>query len=69
MSSGDAGPPARDLAYRILAAATARMTPGRRDWGAAMLAELSQIHLRTARWRFALGAARVALFPPRHASR
>lgn len=67
MGSGAAGPPARDLAYRILAAATARMASGRRDWGAAMLAELSQIDRRAARWRFALGAARVALFPLRAA--
>lgn len=67
MGSGAAGPQARDLAYRILAAATARMASGRRDWGTAMLAELDQIHRRAERWRFALGAARVALFPLRAA--
>jgi len=67
MGSGEAGPPTRDLAYRILSATTARMAPGRRDWGTAMLAELSQIHRRAARRRFALGAARTALFPPRPA--
>ena len=60
-----AQPPSRDLAARLLAAATARMPASRRDWGQAMLAELDHIQNRGARWRFALGAARVALALPR----
>lgn len=55
----------RDLAYRLLAAAVTTMRPGRRDWGQAMLAELDRVHSPGERTRFALGAARVALFPPR----
>ncbi len=59
------GPPDGDLAQRFLAAAAARMPAVRRDWGQAMLAELDQVRGRPARWRFALGAARAALVPPR----
>ena len=55
----------RDLAYRLLAAAVALMRPGRRDWGLAMLAELEHVCRPGERAWFALGAARVALFPPR----
>ena len=55
----------RDLAYRVLAAAVTLMRPGRRDWGLAMLAELGHVPHPGERARFALGAARVALFPPR----
>jgi hypothetical protein len=40
------------------------MPAGRRDWGAAMLAELAQLQNPSARWRFALGCAQAALFPP-----
>lgn len=65
MDSGASRPPARDLADRILASATGRMAAGRRDWGVAMLGELSQIHGRAERWRFALGATRAVLFQPR----
>lgn len=50
---------------RLLAAAVRWMPEERRDWGAAMLAELAQLQHPSARWRFALGCARVALFPPR----
>ena len=53
-----------DLAYRCLAAVIGRMPRARRDWGWAMLAELDQLRSRRARWRFVLGAARVALLPP-----
>ncbi|MEP7272788.1 MAG: hypothetical protein ABI882_14900 [Acidobacteriota bacterium] len=35
------------------------------EWGAAMSAELGHILNLTARWWFALGGIRVALFPPR----
>jgi hypothetical protein len=58
-------PGTRDLAYRVLAAAVTLMRPGRRDWGLAMLAELGQVRHPGERAWFALGAARVALFPPR----
>jgi hypothetical protein len=52
----------------LLLAAAARQTPEeRREWGAAMMAELSEIHDLASRWRFALGCVRVALFPPRRA--
>jgi hypothetical protein len=53
-----------DTPGQLLAAAARAMPAARREWGAAMLAELGQIHDRAARWRFALGGARVALFPP-----
>jgi hypothetical protein len=49
----------------LLAAAVRRMPEERRDWGAAMMAELSQVHGSTSRWWFALGCARAAMFPPR----
>jgi hypothetical protein len=55
----------RDIAYRLLTTAVAVMRPGRRDWGQAMLAELEQVRSPGDRARFALGATRVALFPPR----
>jgi hypothetical protein len=59
--------PALDTPGLLLAVA-ARQTPGeRREWGAAMMAELGEIHDPASRWRFALGCVRVVLFPPRHA--
>jgi hypothetical protein len=48
----------------LLAAAAATLPPDRRDWGAAMAAELTQVHDRAARWRFAAGCARAAVFRP-----
>ena len=48
----------------LLAAAAATLPAGRRDWGAAMTAELAQVQDRAARWRFAAGCARAAAFPP-----
>jgi len=62
---GPNGPPDGDRARRLLATATAWTAAGRGDWGRAMLAELDQVTGRPARWRFALGAARAALVPPR----
>jgi hypothetical protein len=62
---GAAGPPEDDRARRFLAAATAWTSAGRGDWGRAMLAELDQVAGGPARWRFAIGAARAALVPPR----
>lgn len=41
------------------------MPAERREWGAAMLAELAQLQHLSTRWQFALGCTRVALFPPR----
>ena len=51
----------------LLAAAVRRLPADRRDWGAAMTAELAQLQDPWARRRFALGCTRVALFPPRDA--
>ena len=48
----------------LLAAATATLPADRRDWGAAMAAELTQVQERSSRWRFAAGCARTASFPP-----
>ncbi len=48
----------------LLDAAVRGMPEERCEWGAAMMGELSQIHGLVSRWRFALGCARVALFPP-----
>jgi hypothetical protein len=50
---------------RLLAAAVATLPDDRRDWGAAMTAELAQVWNRSSRWWFAAGCARVAIFPPR----
>jgi hypothetical protein len=60
--------PALDGPARLLAAAAATLPPDRREWGAAMAAELAQVRGRPARWRFAAGCARAAVFPP-HADR
>ena len=49
----------------LLAAAAATLPEDRREWGAAMAAELAQMQGGPARWRFALGGARTAVFPPR----
>ena len=49
----------------LVAGAAATLPAGRRDWGAAMAAELAQVQDRAARWRFAAGCARTAVFPPR----
>jgi hypothetical protein len=55
---------ALDGPARLLAAAAATLPEDRRDWGAAMTAELAQVEGGKARWRFAVGCARAALFPP-----
>jgi hypothetical protein len=54
-----------DAPARLLAAAVATLPADRADWGAAMTAELAQVRDRRARWRFAAGCARTAIFPPR----
>jgi hypothetical protein len=52
-----------DGPQRVVAAACRVMPEQRAEWGRAMSAELAQ--LDSARWRFAWGCARAALFPPR----
>jgi hypothetical protein len=49
---------------RLLAFAVRWMPAERREWGAAMLAELANLRHPAARWQFALSCLRVALFPP-----
>ena len=61
--------PAPDGPSGLLGLAVA-VTPGsRREWGAAMTAELAGLTGRTQRWRFALSCVPAALFPPRRARR
>jgi hypothetical protein len=51
---------------RLLLTIAVRWMPAERaEWGAAMLAELAQLQNPFTCWQFALGCARVALFPPR----
>jgi hypothetical protein len=50
---------------RLLDAAARRLPDDRREWGAAMTAELAGLEGTASRWRFALGCAFVATFPPR----
>lgn len=58
-----------DMPARLVAYAAERMPAGQQQWGRAMAAELTGIHGRSRRWRFALGALRVALLPPSGRSR
>jgi hypothetical protein len=60
-----AGLAGQDGPARLLAAASATLPADRRGWGTAMTAELAQVQDRPSRWRFALGGARAAVFPPR----
>lgn len=53
-----------DIPARIVAGAGGRLPACLQEWGQAMAAELPQIPGRAARWRFAAGVLRVALFPP-----
>lgn len=50
---------------RLLATVTACQPEHRREWGAAMTAELGALPGRARRWRFAVGCARATLFPLR----
>ncbi|HKQ78773.1 MAG TPA: hypothetical protein VJ810_34060 [Blastocatellia bacterium] len=61
--------PMLDAPGLLLTAAVRHMPEEGREWGAAMMAELSQVQGLASRWRFALGCARVALFPPRGVGR
>jgi hypothetical protein len=54
-----------DAPASVLDWAVTAMPPAHREWGAAMLAELAVVSGAVARWRFALGCARVAMFLPR----
>src|SRR5262245_703943 len=54
-----------EIPERLLAIAVRRMPAERREWGAAMLAELAILQHPVTRWRFALDCARVALLAPR----
>lgn len=54
-----------DPPARLLATAVATLPADRADWGAAMTAELAQVRDPKARWWFAAGCARTAMFPPR----
>jgi hypothetical protein len=58
-----------DAPARLLAAAVVLLPKDRADWGAAMTAELAGVTGSRARWSFAAGCARTALFPPRTAFR
>lgn len=58
-----------DRPARLLDSAVAALPDRRRDWGAAMTAELAQVEGTSTRWRFAVGCARTAVFPPSVGSR
>ncbi|MFC4533956.1 hypothetical protein [Sphaerisporangium dianthi] len=58
------GRPSRDAARWSLALAVWLLPSARREWGAAMRAELQQIEGGTARLHFALGCVRAALVQP-----
>ncbi len=57
--------PALDTPGLLLTTAVRHMPEERREWGAAMMAELIQVNGAASRWRFALGCSLVSLFPPR----
>jgi hypothetical protein len=57
-------PHRRDVAEIILAAAVQSMPADRAEWGRAMLAELEYLEGAWARFWFAIGCARAAVFPP-----
>ena len=50
---------------RLLDLAVAALPDDRREWGAAMTAELDHVEGSSSRWSFAAGCMRAALFPPR----
>lgn len=54
----------QDTAERLLAAAVRLLPPPSRDWGAAMLAELSGIEAPRERWRFAAGCIQAVATRP-----
>lgn len=56
-----------DPARALVSMATRLLPAQRRDWGQAMQAEFDAVPGPWARWRFALGCARMALVAPRQA--
>jgi hypothetical protein len=69
LAAGRARRAATDSPGRMLAAAVATLPEHRRDWGAAMTAELAEVRGRPQRWRFALSSAWAALRLPPAAGR
>jgi WD40 repeat protein len=55
--------PGRDGARALLAVAVWLLPAGRREWGQAMRAELACISSASARWGFAVGCLRAAVWP------
>lgn len=53
-----------DMPETVLTAAVSRLPGDRRDWGSAMVAEMTVVRGPLPRWWFALGGLRVALLPP-----
>jgi hypothetical protein len=53
-----------DVPVRLVVRALRWLPADRREWAHAMLAELAYIDGRSGRWRYAIGAVRVALLPP-----
>jgi hypothetical protein len=58
------GMSAMDPPGRLLAAAVVALPERRREWGNAMMAELTEVRGRSARWHFALSSARATLCLP-----
>lgn len=56
----------RDLPARLIDIVSRLLRGERREWGAAMTAELAQLSEGPARWRFAAGCAWAALIAPAH---
>jgi hypothetical protein len=69
LAAGGARLAATDSPGRMLAAAVAMLPEHRRDWGAAMTAELAEVRGRPQRWRFALSSVWAALRLPPAAGR
>ena len=58
----------RDLPAKVVAVAARLLHGDRREWGAAMRAELALLREGAARWRFALGCTWAVLIAPHHPS-
>ena len=56
----------RDLPAKVVELVSRLLRGDRRDWGAAMTAELAQLSDGPARWRFAVGCAWAVLIAPAH---
>ncbi|SNT63367.1 hypothetical protein SAMN05421812_11575 [Asanoa hainanensis] len=65
LTGSPARPKGSDAPGHVLAVVVATLPEHRREWGAAMTAELAEVRGRPARWRFALSCAGAALrLPP-----